>query len=81
MVKKKDIEDHVRLGNLVLKINKILAIGTTSVSNGSWEAIIAVTAGTLGSEVNAFEHGGQVGMVFEMYRNCAWLLPPIGRIN
>ncbi len=74
MVKKKDIEVHVRLG-------KILAIGTTFVSNGSWEAIIAVTAGTLGSEVNAFEHGGQVGMVFEMYRNCAWLLPPIGRIN
>ena len=43
MVKKKDIEVHVRLG-------KILAIGTTFVSNGSWEAIIAVTAGTLGSE-------------------------------
>ncbi|KAM4072466.1 hypothetical protein ACJW30_11G135500 [Castanea mollissima] len=82
VVKRKDIEDYVRLGNLVLKINKILAIsgplltgiaaiGSTFVGNGSWAAIIAVAAGALGNAVNAFEHGGQVGMVFEMYRNSA----------
>ncbi|XP_075647106.1 putative F-box protein At4g22030 [Castanea sativa] len=82
VVKRKDIEDYVRLGNLVLKINRILAIsgplltgiaaiGSTFVGNGSWAAIIAVAAGALGSAVNAFEHGGQVGMVFEMYRNSA----------
>ncbi|XP_075647065.1 putative F-box protein At4g22030 [Castanea sativa] len=82
VVKRKDIEDYVRLGNLVLKINKILAIsgplltgvaaiGSTFVGNGSWAAIVAVAAGALGSAVNAFEHGGQVGMVFEMYRNSA----------
>ncbi|KAL2339207.1 hypothetical protein Fmac_013653 [Flemingia macrophylla] len=27
-------------------------------------------AGSLGAGINAFEHGGQVGMVFEMYRFC-----------
>ena len=82
VVKRKDIKDYARLGNLVLKINKILAIsgplltgiaaiGSTFVGNGSWAAIIAVAAGALGSAVNAFEHGGQVGMVYEMYRNSA----------
>jgi hypothetical protein len=80
-VKRKDIEDYERLGNLVLKINKVLAIagplltgiaavGSAFVGNGSWAAIVAVAAGALGSAVNAFEHGGQIGMVFEMYRNC-----------
>ncbi|KAE7995393.1 hypothetical protein FH972_000200 [Carpinus fangiana] len=82
VVKRKDIEDYERLGNLVLKINKVLAIagplltgvaavGSAFVGNGSWTAIVAVAAGALGSAVNAFEHGGQIGMVFEMYRNCA----------
>jgi hypothetical protein len=32
---------------------------------------VAVTAGALASTVNTFEHGGQVGMVVEMYRNSA----------
>ncbi|KAE7995391.1 hypothetical protein FH972_000198 [Carpinus fangiana] len=82
VVKTKDIEDYERLGNLVLKINKILAIagplltgiaavGSAFVGNGSWAAVVAVAAGALGSAVSAFEHGSQVGMVFEMYRNCA----------
>uniref|UniRef100_A0A7N2LED1 F-box protein n=1 Tax=Quercus lobata TaxID=97700 RepID=A0A7N2LED1_QUELO len=63
VVKRKDIKDYVRLGNLMLKINKILAIsgplltgiaaiGSTFVGNGSWAAIIAVAAGALGSVVN-----------------------------
>ncbi|XP_062173827.1 probable F-box protein At4g22030 [Alnus glutinosa] len=82
IVKRKDIEDYVRLGNLALKINKILAVagpvltgiaavGSAFVGDGSVAAIVAVTAGALASAVTAFEHGGQVGMVFEMYRNCA----------
>ncbi|MQK22675.1 hypothetical protein EI013_30375, partial [Escherichia coli] len=68
-------------GNLVLKINKTLAIsgplltgiaavGSVFVSQGSWAAIVPVMAGALATAVNAFEHGGQVGMVSEMYRNC-----------
>nr|POE95040.1 putative f-box protein [Quercus suber] len=81
VVERKDIEDYVRLGNLALKINKTLAIsgplltgiaafGSAFIGNGSWAPIVAVAAGALASTVNAFEHGGQVGMVFEMYRNC-----------
>ena len=82
MIKRKDSEDYMRLGNLALKVNKILAIssplltsivaaGSAFVGHGSWAAIVAVTIGALDSTVNTFEHGGQVGMVVEMYRNCA----------
>ncbi|XP_062086839.1 probable F-box protein At4g22030 [Humulus lupulus] len=81
VAKTKDREDYERLGNLVLKINKALALsgplltGIAAVSSpfvghGSWGGVLAVTAGALASAVNAFQHGGQVGMVFEMYRNC-----------
>ncbi|XP_019171771.1 PREDICTED: probable F-box protein At4g22030 [Ipomoea nil] len=79
----KDKEDYLRLGNKALKINKILAIsgplltglaavgsclvGSSSPHN-SWAAILGVTAGALASVVNTFQHGGQVGMVLEMYR-------------
>ncbi|KAJ9169130.1 hypothetical protein P3X46_020592 [Hevea brasiliensis] len=82
VIKGKDTEDYMRLGNLALKINKILAIsgplltgiaaaGSAFVGNGSWAAIVVVAAGALATTVNTFEHAGQVGMVVEMYRNCA----------
>ncbi|KAJ6769563.1 F-BOX PROTEIN WITH A DOMAIN PROTEIN [Salix purpurea] len=82
VIKRKDSEDYMRLGNLALKVNKILAVsgplltaiaaaGSAFVGHGSWAAIVAVTAGALASTVNTFEHGGQVGMVVEMYRNGA----------
>ncbi|KAJ6925438.1 hypothetical protein NC651_009964 [Populus alba x Populus x berolinensis] len=82
VIKRKDSEDYMRLGNLALKVNKILAIsgplltgiaaaGSAFVGHGSWAAIVAVTAGALAGTVNTFEHGGQIGMVVEMYRNCA----------
>ncbi|KAJ6737837.1 F-BOX PROTEIN WITH A DOMAIN PROTEIN [Salix koriyanagi] len=85
VIKTKDSEDYMRLGNLALKVNKILAIsgplltgiaaaGSAFLGHGSWAAIVAVTAGALASTVNTFEHGGQVGMVVEMYRNCAGFL-------
>ncbi|XP_044497727.1 probable F-box protein At4g22030 [Mangifera indica] len=83
-LKTKDIEDYMRLGNLVLKTNKILAIsgplltGIAAVGSafvgsphGSWAAVVAVAAGALATTVNTLEHGAQVGTVFEMYRNCA----------
>ncbi|KAK6917769.1 Petal formation-expressed [Dillenia turbinata] len=79
VMKNKDSEDYRRLGNLALKINKTLAtlgpmltgIGTIgSVSFGSWGIMVGVVAGALACIVNTLEHGGQVGMVFEMYRNC-----------
>ncbi|XP_031284218.1 probable F-box protein At4g22030 [Pistacia vera] len=84
VLKRKDTEDYMRLGNLALKINKILAIsgplltgigavGSAFVGSphGSWAAVVAVAAGALATTVNTLEHGGQVGMVLEMYRYCA----------
>ncbi|GLT83318.1 hypothetical protein SLE2022_016130 [Rubroshorea leprosula] len=79
-IKRKDIEDYERLGNIVLKINKILAVSGPlltgiaaigSAHGGSWAATMAAVAGALAATVNTLEHGAQVGMVFEMYRNCA----------
>ncbi|MED6144642.1 hypothetical protein PIB30_017571 [Stylosanthes scabra] len=82
VVKRKDMEDYERLGNMVLNINKSLAIagplltgiaavGSMFVSEGSsLAAMVTVMGGALATAVNALEHGGQVGMVCEMYRNC-----------
>ncbi|KAK7264456.1 hypothetical protein RJT34_32065 [Clitoria ternatea] len=81
VVKRKDLEDYERLGNIALKVNKTLAIagpllsgiaavGSPFVGNGSWAAFVPLMAGSLAAAINGFEHGGQVGMVFEMYRNC-----------
>ncbi|KAE8709111.1 putative F-box protein [Hibiscus syriacus] len=81
VIKKKDGEDYDRLGNKALKINKVLAksgpllTGFASAlmvcSNNPWAATMAAVTGALASTVNTLEHGGQVGMVFEMYRNNA----------
>ncbi|XP_050213734.1 probable F-box protein At4g22030 [Mercurialis annua] len=82
VIKTKDVEEYKRLGNAALKVNKILAIsgplltgiaavGSAFAGHGSLAAVIAVTAGALATTVNTVEHGGQVGMVVEMYRNCA----------
>ncbi|KAK4259021.1 hypothetical protein QN277_005399 [Acacia crassicarpa] len=83
VVQKKDVEDYERLGNLVLKINKSLAIagplltGVAAVGSAfisaesSWSAVVPAVAGAMSTAINGFEHGGQLGMVAEMYRNCA----------
>ncbi|GFY91734.1 hypothetical protein Acr_08g0001300 [Actinidia rufa] len=85
VLKRKDEEDYLRLGGKALKLNKALAIsgplltglaavgsalvGTTSC--GSLAVMLGIVAGVLSSVVNTLEHGGQVGMVFEMYRSNA----------
>ncbi|CAJ1962519.1 unnamed protein product [Sphenostylis stenocarpa] len=79
VVKRKDSEDYERLGNMVLKVNKTLAIagplltgiaaaGSAFVGNDSWFSLVPLMAGSLAAAINSFEHGGQVGMVFEMYK-------------
>ncbi|KAK2394162.1 putative F-box protein [Trifolium repens] len=80
VMKRKDCEDYERLGNIALKVNKSLAIagplltgiaviGSTFIGNGnSLASFVPLLAGSLAAAVNTFEHGGQVGMVFEMYR-------------
>ncbi|PKI79083.1 hypothetical protein CRG98_000564 [Punica granatum] len=102
VLKRKDEEDYLRLGNIALKANKVLAVSgpaltglaavasafaagssggaaaaaIVAAASGSLAAAVnafehAVASGSLAAAVNAFEHGGQVGMVVEMYRNCA----------
>ncbi|CAL0334592.1 unnamed protein product [Lupinus luteus] len=83
VVKRKDIKDYDRLGNIAMKVNKSLAIagplmtGIAAtccgfVGNGSsFSALVTLMAGSMAAAINTFEHGGQVGMVFEMYRNTA----------
>ncbi|XP_058082222.1 probable F-box protein At4g22030 [Magnolia sinica] len=85
VLRRKDTAEYVRLSKFVLKVNRILAVsgplltglaalGTSFVgspSHGSWAVLVGVAGGGLASIVNTLEHGGQVGMVFEMYRNCA----------
>ncbi|KAF3647562.1 hypothetical protein FXO38_18621 [Capsicum annuum] len=36
---------------------------------GSWAAMLGIIGGALASVLNTIEHGGQVGMVFEMYKS------------
>ncbi|KAI8000163.1 putative F-box protein [Camellia lanceoleosa] len=83
VLKRKHEEDYLRLGEKALKLNKVLAISGPlltglaaigsafigSPSHGSWAVVLGVVARAFASVVNAFEHGGQVGMVFEMYRS------------
>ncbi|XP_030514796.1 probable F-box protein At4g22030 [Rhodamnia argentea] len=80
VLKSKDKQDYLRLGNLALKLNKMLAVSAplltgiataSSAFGGSMATTVAAIAGAMAAIVNSFEHGGQVGMVVEMYRNCA----------
>ncbi|CAM8887599.1 unnamed protein product [Rhodiola kirilowii] len=86
VLKVKDSEDYDRLGNIALKLNKVLAVSGPALTGiaalasafasnqstvGSLAAAAAMVGGALACAVNSFEHGGQVGMVAEMYRNCA----------
>nr|XP_029119620.1 probable F-box protein At4g22030 [Elaeis guineensis] len=84
VLKTKDEEQYVRLGKLVLNINKTLAIsgplfaGMAAIGAGligspvdsPVPVLVGVVGGALAAVVNTVEHGGQVGMVFELFRNC-----------
>ncbi|MFS8015504.1 putative petal formation-expressed [Helianthus anomalus] len=81
----KDKDDYIRLGEKALKLNKGLAIvgplltALGAVGSGilassphsSWAMVLGVMGGAMASVVNTIQHGGQVGMVFEMYRSNA----------
>ncbi|XP_060193454.1 probable F-box protein At4g22030 [Lycium barbarum] len=82
---RKDQEEYIRLGEKALKLNKVLALsgplltGLAAIgsafaghsTHGSWAAMLGIVGGALASAVNTVEHGGQIGMVFEMYRSNA----------
>ncbi|CAL0301148.1 unnamed protein product [Lupinus luteus] len=80
-VLKKDMGEYFRLSKIVLNLNKILAVSGPVLTglaafgsaclgsvNAPWPVMLGVIGGTLASVVNTLEHGGQVGMVFELYR-------------
>ncbi|WRX25971.1 Petal formation-expressed - like 1 [Theobroma cacao] len=84
VLEKKDFAEYMRLGNKALKLNKVLAIsgplltllgalGSSFVGStpSPWPVMIGVIAGAMATIVNSMEHGGQVGMVFEMHRSNA----------
>ncbi|MQM23017.1 hypothetical protein Taro_056078 [Colocasia esculenta] len=84
-LKKKDTDEYVKLGRLVLGINTAMAVAgpaitglagagaglMDSASLGQWPLMFAVVGGALATVVNSLEHGGQIGMIFELFRNCA----------
>ncbi|KAJ3695062.1 hypothetical protein LUZ60_000439 [Juncus effusus] len=84
-LKRKDEEQYLLCGELALKINRVLAItgplfavlaaiGSSLIgfSNfGHLPIILSLICGSFAVIVNSLEHGGQIGMVFELYRNCA----------
>ncbi|GLJ47907.1 hypothetical protein SUGI_1011490 [Cryptomeria japonica] len=73
-----DIAEYVGLSRKVLGVNSILAIAgplLTGIAgalnlNGAMLSM-SMVAGVLGVVGNTLSHAGQVGMVFEMYRNCS----------
>ncbi|XP_076934415.1 putative F-box protein At4g22030 [Bidens hawaiensis] len=85
VLEKKDKADYLRLDERFLLLNKVLAllgplltcfgaIGSAflgSFDHNSWAVVTGVSCGVVASIVNSIEHGGQVGMVVEMYRSNA----------
>ena len=47
------------------------AVGSTFHASSPWAMALGVMASAMASIVNTLQHGGQVGMVFEMYRSNA----------
>ncbi|XP_051197078.1 probable F-box protein At4g22030 [Lolium perenne] len=85
VIKAKDENEFLTVGKLVLNLNKGLAVagpalaGTAALASvfigsgeaGTWASGAAVLGGALAAAVNTVEHGGQMGMLFELLRNCA----------
>ncbi|KAM3195430.1 hypothetical protein ACQJBY_071512 [Aegilops geniculata] len=85
VIKAKDEQEFLSVGKLVLNLNRGLAVagpalaGTAALATvfigsgeaGAWASGAAVFGGALAAAVNTVEHGGQMGMLFELLRNCA----------
>ncbi|KAI3718692.1 hypothetical protein L6452_19572 [Arctium lappa] len=78
----KDKADYLRLDEKFLMFNKVLAlsgplltgfgaIGSAFLGHDPWAVVAGVASGVVATVVNSIEHGGQVGMVVEMYRSNA----------
>lgn len=87
VLKMKDESLYVEHGKLVLSINKSLAVsgpviaGLAAVATGfvdspiggSWAPVASIVGGSLVAVLNTLEHGAQLGMIFEIFRNCSGL--------
>lgn len=86
VIERNDVADYLRLSRKALRANRILAVcgplltgvgalgsalASCGVGHGAWPGVVGAVAGAMASAVNALQHGGQVGMVFEMYRTNA----------
>uniref|UniRef100_A0A0E0J1M2 F-box protein n=1 Tax=Oryza nivara TaxID=4536 RepID=A0A0E0J1M2_ORYNI len=85
VIRAKDENEYVSVGKLVLALNKRLAMAGPALAGaatlaaafigsgkvGAWASGVAVLGGALAAAVNTVEHGGQVGMVFDLCRNMA----------
>ncbi|CAB4306140.1 unnamed protein product [Prunus armeniaca] len=86
VLKSKDVPEYLKLTEKALKINRVMAISGPTLTGlaalgsafvgssgtyGVWGVMAGVICGALASVVNTLEHGGQVGMVVEMYRSNA----------
>jgi hypothetical protein len=87
VVRAKDEHEYLSFGKLALTFNRGLAVagpalaGTAAIAAAltesddagtlSWPSGAAILGGALAAAVNTVEHGGQVGMVFELCRNVA----------
>ncbi|VFQ88613.1 unnamed protein product [Cuscuta campestris] len=79
----RDGREYLRLGGKALKLNKLLAVtgpaltATAAVASSlagptsCWAAAVGAAAGAVAVGVSTVQHGGQVGMVFELYRSTA----------
>ncbi|KAL0321121.1 UNVERIFIED_CONTAM: putative F-box protein [Sesamum radiatum] len=70
VIRRKDEEDYLS-GPVLTGLAAVGSALVGSPSHGNWAVVLGVVGGALASVVNSFEHGGQVGMVFEMYRSNA----------
>ncbi|KAM3295687.1 hypothetical protein ACQJBY_038150 [Aegilops geniculata] len=80
VIKAKDEHEFLTVGKLMLNLNRGLAVagpalaGTAALGSGeagAWASGAAVFGGALAAAVNTMEHGGQMGMLFELLRDCA----------
>jgi len=84
VLRAKDEHQYLTVGKLVLSINRGLAVagpalaGTAAVAaafigtgDGASASGAAAACGALAAAVNTVEHGAQLGMLFELLRNCA----------
>jgi hypothetical protein len=86
VLRAKDEQEYLSFGKLALTLNRGLAVagpalaGTAAIAaafigssdtGASWASDVTILGAALAAAVNTVEHGGQVGMMFELCRNVA----------